>query len=83
MNFEQKFDLITGTKTMKELGIKLDFKNDVITIDSIHLPMCKIKDLQKPNIVYQMYKNQENLKILSQLYSNMSRKAEKSCPKEP
>ena len=32
-------DLILGTETMKELGIELDFKAKMITIDEITLPM--------------------------------------------
>ena len=38
------FDLIIGTKTMNELGIILDFKHKMITIDEIELP---IQSLQK------------------------------------
>ena len=67
--FEPKFDLIIGIKTMKELGIKLDFENDVITIDKIPMPMRTIKELQKPNLVYQMYENQENLKVVGLTYT--------------
>ena len=33
------FDLIIGTKTMNELGIILNFKHKMITIDEIELPM--------------------------------------------
>jgi hypothetical protein len=36
------FDLILGTKTMDELGIILNFKDRVITIDEIDLPMQSI-----------------------------------------
>ena len=39
------FDLILGTKTMTELGIKLDFKEQLITIDEIELPMRSINQL--------------------------------------
>ena len=39
------FDLILGTKTMRELGIILDFKKQVITIDEIELPMQSIKEM--------------------------------------
>ncbi len=39
------FDLILGTKTMDELGIILNFKERVITIDVIDLPMQSIKDM--------------------------------------
>ena len=43
------FDLIIGTKTMTELGIILDFKYRVITVDEIKLPMQNIKDLPASN----------------------------------
>jgi hypothetical protein len=34
-----QYDLILGTKTMKELGIILNFRDRMITIDEIILPM--------------------------------------------
>jgi hypothetical protein len=40
-----QYDLILGTKTMKELGIVLDFKAKTITIDEITLPMRNINHL--------------------------------------
>ena len=43
------FDLIIGTKTMTELGIILDFKHRMITIDEIKLPMRNIEDLPASN----------------------------------
>jgi len=39
------FDLILGTKTMDELGIILNFKERVITIDEIDLPMQSIEHM--------------------------------------
>ena len=39
------FDLILGTRTMRDLGIILDFKKQVITIDEIELPMQSIKEM--------------------------------------
>jgi hypothetical protein len=42
------YDLILGRETMKELGIILDFKSKLITIDEIPLPMRNIKNLQSP-----------------------------------
>ena len=39
------FDLILGTQTMDELGIILDFKNKMITIDEIVLPMTAINQM--------------------------------------
>jgi len=58
-NYDPKFDLIIGTNTMRELGIVLDFSRDMIMIDKIDLPMRKIDEIQKPNKLYQMYKNTE------------------------
>ncbi len=39
------FDLILGTKTMNELGIVFDFKDKIITLDEIQLPMRSIHEL--------------------------------------
>ena len=39
------FDLIIGTKTMNDLGVILDFSANLITIDSIKLPMQSINKL--------------------------------------
>ena len=39
------YDLILGCKTMKELGIVLDFQTKEITIDDIILPMRDINSL--------------------------------------
>ena len=39
------FDLILGAKTLKELGAILDFKNKMITIDEVELPMRPIDQL--------------------------------------
>ena len=41
----------------------------MMEIEKIKLPMRKIKELQKPNQIYQMYKNQENIRVLTQMYS--------------
>ena len=55
-DYDPKFDLIIGTKTMKELGIILDFGQNMIMIDQIDLLMRSLKELQKPNLVYQICK---------------------------
>ncbi len=48
MTFGQPvFDLILGTQTMDELGIILDFKHKMITIDEIELPMISIENMPK------------------------------------
>ena len=43
------FDLIIGTKIMSELGLVLDFKNRMITINEIELPMRSIEQLPTSN----------------------------------
>ncbi len=41
-----QYDLILGVKTMKKYGIILDFKNKMITVDEVMLPMQNINYLQ-------------------------------------
>ena len=41
----------------------------MIVIVKIKLPMRKMKELQQPNVLYQMLKNQKNVWILTQMYS--------------
>ncbi len=41
-----QYDIILGVKTMKEYGIILDFKDKMVTIDEIKLPMRNINYLQ-------------------------------------
>jgi hypothetical protein len=45
-NNKPQYDLILGTATTKELGIVLDFKAKMITIDEVKLPMQNINYLQ-------------------------------------
>jgi hypothetical protein len=45
-NNKPQYDLILGTKTMKEFGIILDLKNNMTTIDEVKLPMQNINYLQ-------------------------------------
>jgi hypothetical protein len=44
------FDLILGCKTMKELGIVLDFRTNEITMDQVILPMRDINNLTSPSM---------------------------------
>ena len=44
------FDLILGTNTMDELGIILNFKQKMLTIDEIKLPMTSINDMSASKI---------------------------------
>jgi hypothetical protein len=41
-----QYDLILGVKTMKKYGIILDFKDKMITVDEVELPMQNINYLQ-------------------------------------
>ena len=40
------FDLVIGTETMADLGIILDFKTKMVTLDKQTLPMLRFKNLQ-------------------------------------
>ncbi len=51
------FDLIIGAQTMTELGIILDFKEQMITIDEIKLPMRSINNLPSSNKEALSYQN--------------------------
>jgi hypothetical protein len=48
-NDRPQCDLILGVKTMKKYGIILDFKDKMITIDEVKLPMQNINYLQGTN----------------------------------
>ncbi len=45
-NNKPQYDLILGVKTMKRYGIILDFKDKMITVDEVKLPMQNINYLQ-------------------------------------
>jgi hypothetical protein len=45
-NNKPQYDLILGVKTMKKYGIILDFKEKMITIDEVKLPIRNINYLQ-------------------------------------
>jgi hypothetical protein len=45
-NNKPQYDLILGTKTMKEFGIILDFKGKMITVYEVELPMQNMNYLQ-------------------------------------
>ncbi len=52
------YDLIIGKQTMHDLGVKLDFKENTITIEGILLPMRNILNLQlKPRITRALREN--------------------------
>ncbi len=50
-NNRLQYDLILGTVTMKELGIILNFRDKMMTIDEIFLPMRNINNLQGSSIL--------------------------------
>jgi hypothetical protein len=52
-----QYDLILGTETTKELGIILNFKDKMITIDEIILPMRNINNLQGSSILWALRHN--------------------------
>ncbi len=45
-NNRPQYDLILGVKTMKKYGTILDFKDKMITVDEVKLPMQNINYLQ-------------------------------------
>jgi hypothetical protein len=52
------YDLIIGKQTMHDLGVKLDFQENTITIDKILLPMRNIANIQlKPRITRALREN--------------------------
>jgi hypothetical protein len=52
-----QYDLILGTETMKEFGIILNFKDKMITIYEIILPMRNINNLQGSSILWALRHN--------------------------
>jgi hypothetical protein len=46
-----QYDLILGTVAMKEFGIILNFRDKMITIDEIILPMKNINNLQGSSLL--------------------------------
>ncbi len=52
-----QYDLILGVKTMKKYGIILDFKDKMITIDEVKLPMQNINYLQGSSTLYALRLN--------------------------
>ncbi len=52
-----QYDLILGTGTMKEFGLILNFRDKMITIDEIILPMRNINNLQGSSILQALRHN--------------------------
>ncbi len=53
-----QYDIILGVKTMKDYGIILDFKDKMITIDEVKLPMRNINYLQGSSTIHALKKPQ-------------------------
>jgi hypothetical protein len=56
-NNKPQYDLILGVKTMKKYGIILDFKDKMITIDEVKLPMQNINYLQGSSTLWALRLN--------------------------
>jgi hypothetical protein len=56
-NNKPQYDLILGVKTMKKYGIILDFKDKMITIDKVNLPMGNINYLQGSSTLHALKLN--------------------------
>ncbi len=52
-----QYDLILGVKTMKKYGITLDFKDKMITVDEVKLPMQNINYLQGSSTLHALKLN--------------------------
>jgi hypothetical protein len=52
-----QYDLIHGVKTMKKYGIILEFKDKMITIDEVKLPMQNINHLQGSSTLHALRLN--------------------------
>ena len=69
-----QYDLILGTETMKELGIILNFRDKMITIDEIILPMRNINNLQGSSIL-QALRHNHSLAIEPQITQDATDRA--------
>ncbi len=52
-----QYDIILGVKTMKEYGIILDFKDNMIAVDEVKLPMRNINYLQGSSTIHALRLN--------------------------
>jgi hypothetical protein len=52
-----QYDIILGVKTMKEYGIILDFKDNMVTVDEVKLPMRNINYLQGSSTIHALRLN--------------------------
>jgi hypothetical protein len=56
-NNKPQYDLILGVKTMKKYGIILDFKDKIIAVDEVKLPMQNINYLQGSSTLHMLKLN--------------------------
>ncbi len=56
-NNRPQYDLILGTVSMKGFGIILNFRDKMITIDEIILPMRNINNLQGSSMLRALWHN--------------------------
>ncbi len=85
-NNKPQYDLILGVKTMKEFGIILDFKDKMITIDEVELPMQNINYLQgsstlrvlklSHSLATEPHSTQDTTKYVTQILINKHKEAD-------
>ncbi len=56
-NNRPQYDLILGTVTMKEFSIILNFRDKMITIDEVILPLININNLQGSSMLRELRHN--------------------------
>ncbi len=76
-NYKPQYDLMIGVKTMKEFGIMLDFKDEMINIDEVKLPMQNINYLQGSSTLHALKLNHSLAmnRIAHRTPPNMSRRS--------
>ena len=60
------FDVIIGVKTMKKLGIVLDFQTSEIDIDHISLPMRDINKLQQKSKIDRAWAVNNSVRMINE-----------------
>ncbi len=85
-NNKPQYDFILGTKTMKEFGIILDFKDKMITVDKVKLPMQDINYLQgsstlrvlklNHSLAVESHSTQDATKCVTQILDTKYKKAD-------
>jgi hypothetical protein len=85
-NNKPQYDLILGVKPMKKYGIILDFKDKMITVDEVKLPMQNINYLQGSSTLHALKLNhslamephttQDTIKCVTQILDAKYQKAD-------